>query len=186
MTGVTLEEHLAEVGGPPLACELVPRSAWWTNVRSNVSRADWEKCKAYSKTKTPGTCIICGGVGDRYATEAHEIWRYDDEYIVKRGQVHTGLQTLVDIWPLCTLCHRVKHLGRTRETSGPQAWARVIEHMQRVNQMSDNVLEQYIALQFQIWEIRSTMKWELDLSFLKEVGLDPGIGFDAMRKAAKS
>lgn len=158
---------------PRLSCELVPRSAWWSNVRSNISRAEWEKCKAYSKTKTNGVCIICGGTGDRWPTEAHEIWSYDDEYRLAEGDVlDVGLQTLVDIWPLCTLCHRVKHLGRTRATSTPEQWARVIEHMQRVNVWDDATLERYIALQFQIWEIRSEMTWELDVSFLDTIGVE--------------
>lgn len=147
---------------PPLTAELVPQTAWWSNVRSNVSRAEWEKCKAYSKTKTNGVCIICGGVGDRYPTEAHEIWDYDDE---------AGVQTLVDIWPLCTMCHRVKHLGRTREHSTLEQWTRVIEHMQRVNGWDGATVERYIILQFEIWRMRSVMEWRLDVSFLKIIGV---------------
>lgn len=150
-----------------LTVELVPSTAWWSNVRSNVSRSEWEKCKAYSKAKTNGVCIICSGRGQeqgwRYATEAHEIWDYDDDRQV---------QTLVDIVPLCPLCHQCKHLGRTRAVSNLQQWIRVVGHLQKVNRWPDWKVEKYINLVFQIWEVRSSMQWELDISFLEtEVGL---------------
>lgn len=148
---------------PRLSCELVPSTAWWSNVRSEVSRAEWEKCKAYSKTKTNGTCIICGGVGDRWPTEAHEIWEYADDRFI---------QTLVDIWPLCTVCHQVKHLGRTRQVSNPEQWARVIEHMQRVNGWSDVELERYVLSVFEKHRWRSQFRWTLDLRFLATIGLE--------------
>lgn len=170
-----------EIDGPLLSVELVPSTAWWANVRSNVSRADWEKCKDYSKSKTNGVCIICGGVGERWATEAHEIWRYDvrqgehrdptapEEEIIREA----GIQTLVDIWPLCTMCHRVKHLGHTRQNADLALWTRVIEHLQGVNQWPGHVVEAYVVEAFRIWEIRSTMRWELDISFLNTIGIEP-------------
>lgn len=150
------------LNNPPLTCELVPKTAWWSNVRSNVSRADWEKCKTYSKSKTAGVCIICGGVGDRWPTEAHEIWGYDDA---------RKIQTLVDIWPLCTPCHQVKHLGRTRAVSNLQQWTRVIEHMLRVNRWDGALLEEYVDHVFDVWERRSRYEWTLDISFLDTIGV---------------
>lgn len=150
-----------------LSIELVPATAWWENVRSNVTKAEWEKCKAYAKAKTGGRCIVCDGSGltqgRGYAVDAHEVWAYDDEKQV---------QTLVDIVPLCPMCHACKHLGRTREVSSPEQWARVIDHFQRVNRWSDQRVEQYILLVFHIWEMRSSVKWELDVSFLSTIGVN--------------
>lgn len=147
-----------------LTIELVPATAWWSNVRSNVTRAEWEKCKRYARSKTPGgRCIVCGGVGSRYPSEAHEIWHYDD---VRQ------IQTLVDIVPLCPLCHQVKHLGRTRENATPRQWARVINHLQRVNDWPDWKVEKAVVLAFEIWRMRSQVEWTLDVSFLTTIGID--------------
>ena len=146
-----------------LTVELVPATCWWSNVRSNVSRAEWEVCKAYSKTKTKGCCIVCGGKGSRYATEAHEIWHYDDA---------RGIQTLIDIIPLCPMCHQVKHLGRTREFGTKRQWERVIRHLQKTNDWPDWKVEKAVILAFQIWELRSQREWKLDVSFLTTIGID--------------
>lgn len=147
-----------------LKVELVPRSAWWKNVRSNVTRAQWDKCKKYARAKTAGgLCIICGGSGfaqgRNYTTDAHEVWEYDDE---------NEIQTLVDIIPLCPTCHACKHLGRTRATSNRAQWERVINHLQSVNEWSDDHTLEYVQLAFQIWELRSQVPtWKLDITFLE-------------------
>ena len=147
-----------------LTIELVPATAWWSNVRSNVTAAEWSICKAYSRAKTEGgCCIVCGGVGPRYPSEAHEIWHYDDA---------RGIQTLVDIIPLCPLCHQVKHLGRTRKFATERQWARVIKHFQTVIGWPDWKVEKAVKLAFQIWELRSQQEWKLDVSFLTTVGID--------------
>jgi hypothetical protein len=143
---------------------LVPATAWWKNVRSHVSRADWEKCKAYARAKTNGKCIICHSTGRiqgyRYDVEAHEIWAYDDD---------NQVQTLVDIIPLCPLCHQCKHLGRTRAVSDPEHWARIIAHFMNTNGWTGYRTEKYIEKVFQIWELRSQLDWELDVSFLDSI-----------------
>lgn len=151
----------------PLTVELVPKTAWWDNVRSHVSRADWDKCKAYAKAKTNDHCIICGqqgkNQGRKHNTECHEIWEYDDT---------ENIQTLVDIWPLCPLCHQVKHLGRTRHFATPDSWERVINHFQKVNGWPDWRVERYLELVFMIWDLRSRQQWKLDISLLGRIGLD--------------
>jgi hypothetical protein len=155
---------------PRLTVELVPRTAWWSNVRSNVSRSEWEKCKRYAKAKSTldgqPVCAICSGSGleqgRKYPVEAHEIWHYDDD---------RQIQTLVDIIPLCPRCHQCTHLGRTRETSNPRQWAEVIEHLQEVNGWPDWKVERYVLLMFKIWEVRSQMQWSLDVSFLERIGI---------------
>lgn len=153
-----------------LTVELVPRTTWWTNVRSKISRKDWEKCKDYSKAKTNGTCILCGGSGltqgRRYATEAHEVWAYDDT---------RKIQTLVDIIPICPRCHQVKHMGRSRAVSDPRQWAELIQHFMDVNEMNEgngDAITEYLMNAFDVWERRSQFEWELDVSFLEKLGVE--------------
>lgn len=157
---------------PTLTLDLVPSTAWWSNVRSNVSKADWEKCKKYSKTKTDGVCIICGSSsrqqGKRYNTEAHEIWAYSRQGV-------RFVQTLVDIWPLCSWCHQCKHMGRSIRTMDVHTYARLFTHFVKVNGWDDNpdYAEQYINSEFALWQARSQWKWNLDVSFLETLGITP-------------
>jgi hypothetical protein len=128
----------------PLAVELVPRTAWWSNVRSNVTRAEWEKCKRYAKGLTGGVCKICGQVG----------------------------QAQGDIWPLCPRCHQCKHMGHSRATMNFDQWSELINHFKQVNEWPDWKIEKYLELCFNIWELRSRMQWSLDVSFLTTIGID--------------
>lgn len=165
MHGRTANERGSDVA-LKLPVELVPRTAWWTNVRSHVTMSEWEKCKRYAKAKTGGVCIVCGDVGTnqgrRYAVEAHEIWAYDDT---------RKIQTLVDIVPLCPRCHQCKHLGRSRATMDINQWTRLIQHFMDVNQMPEGLVEGYLMNVFDVWERRSEHKWELDVSFLEGIGV---------------
>jgi hypothetical protein len=104
-----------------LSIELVPSTAWWSNVRSNVSRADWEKCKRFVRARSGDRCEVCGGRGRRWPVECHEIWHYDDE---------NEIQTLVGLIALCPSCHEVKHIGRAMAMGNLE---RAIDHLCRVN-----------------------------------------------------
>lgn len=144
---------------PKLKVELVPRSAWWENVRSNVTRGEWEKCKRYVKERSSSRCEICGGVGKRYPVDCHEIWEYDEL---------TGVQKLVDLIALCPSCHEVKHLGRAFATGNA---ARALEHLAAVNEWSMVTVEAYAHMVLKQWEARSQIRWELDISFLEQIGV---------------
>lgn len=164
-----------------LSIELVPQTAWWSNVRSNVTRAQWEVCKRYANAKTGGVCIVCGDVGQnqnrKHAVEAHEIWDYDDE---------RQIQTLVDIVPLCPRCHQVKHIGRSQAVMSPYMYDQLVRHLCRVNgwwnsfaiaSNSPNAedtrhAQRYINTCFEVWAERSRHAWELDITFLKMLGLE--------------
>lgn len=147
-----------------LSIELVPQTAWWSNVRSNVTRREWEICKQFVRKRSGDRCEICGGRGRRWPVECHEIWHYDDDKQV---------QTLVDLIALCPPCHEVKHFGRA-EVMGNAG--RALQHLMRVNGWGKWTALRYIDLQAQIWEIRSTMEWKLDVSFLSLLGIEPRVG----------
>ena len=46
-----------------LTIELVPSTAWYSNVRSNVSKEEWDKIRKKSYSKANHKCEICGDVG---------------------------------------------------------------------------------------------------------------------------
>jgi len=147
---------------PRLTIELVPKSCWYTNVRSNVTRAEWEICKRLVRDRSNDRCEVCGGRGTRWPVECHEIWDYDDEECVQR---------LAGLTALCPRCHEVKHIGRA-EAMGHLN--RALAHLATVNGWVPAVAAMYAADAFAVWRTRSKFAWTLDISYLSEV-LDPEV-----------
>lgn len=139
---------------PRLTVELVPRTAWYTNVRSNVSAAQWNRCKKFVRDRSGDKCEICGGRGQRWPVECHEKWLYDDE---RHIQVLTGLIAL------CPSCHECKHVGFA-ELRG--RLPRVKAHLGKVNGWSPTDVSRYLIQCFDLWDQRSRFNWELDTSWL--------------------
>ena len=144
-----------------LSVELVPATAWWSNVRSNVTRAEWGVCKRFVQERSGRRCEVCTGVGARYPVDCHETWDYDDE---------RAMQTLVGLIALCPPCHEVKHIGRALRLGN---FNRALAHLATVNGWSLDHADRYVALQLQIHALRSTHPWSLDISYLLTLGIDP-------------
>src|SRR5437868_2741641 len=49
-----------------LTVELVPKSCWYSNVRSNVTEAQWDYLRRVVYKRAGWICEICGGHGDTY------------------------------------------------------------------------------------------------------------------------
>lgn len=137
-----------------LTIELVPRTCWFSNVRSNVPASVWNKLKTKTSFNAMHVCEICGGVGPKWPVECHEIWDYDDV---------NKIQTLKGLISLCPDCHQVKHIGlaqvmgKLRKATG---------HLQKVNSLTLEEATNYIVKSFEIWNERSQHEWELDISWL--------------------
>lgn len=143
-----------------LTIELVPKTAWYKNVRSNVSKDDWERLKKIIFSRAGHKCEICGGWGSRWPVECHEIFVYDDEHHIQK------LEKLV---ALCPPCHEVKHIGLAGlRGRGSSAKA----HLAKVNKWSIEDVELYIEACFELWYRRSCHEWELDLSYLEQFGIE--------------
>lgn len=142
-----------------LTIELVPKTSWYKNVRSIISKAEWDKLKKITCSRAGYRCEICGGRGVRWPVECHEIFAYDDERHV---------QKLISLMALCPACHEVKHIGLAGlRGKGNSAWA----HLAKVNGWSIEDAELYIEGCFEIWQRRSCHQWKLDLSYLKQFGI---------------
>ena len=138
-----------------LTIELVPSTSWYSNVRSEVSKSEWDFIRKKVYRNANYHCEICYGVGKKWPVECHEIWVYDDE---KHIQELGGMQAL------CPNCHMVKHIGRTVEIGkGLQA----ISHLCKVNFWSKEKATEYMQESFAIWNERSQHEWRLNLFYLK-------------------
>lgn len=143
-----------------LTIELVPRSSWMNNVRAVLTAKQWDSLRRIVADKAWNVCEICGGVGPKHPVECHEIWKYNEK---------TGIQKLEGMIALCPDCHSVKHFGFAR-ISGKEE--QTLKHFMKVNGLKKKEAEKAILAAFELWAKRSTLEWKLDLSVLKEYGID--------------
>ncbi len=150
--------------GDGLFVDLVPSSCWFTNVRSCVDPADWERLRRPVLRRTGYRCEACGRGEDRRPDigrylDVHERWTYDEV---------AGVQTLRRLVCLCSDCHLVTHFGyATIQGRGDEALA----HLLTVNAWTDEQTVAHVADAVQVWERRSTRTWELDLGILTGAGI---------------
>lgn len=142
-----------------LRVELVPRTCWYSNVRSNVSAAEWNICKRLVRDRSGDRCEICGGRGRRWPVECHEVWEYDVD-----GEV--PVQRLLGLVALCPACHEVKHIGRA-EAIGRLRPAKA--HLKHVNGWTEQEVDHHLDWAFAVWDARSALDWKLDISYLTDV-----------------
>ena len=144
---------------PRLTIELVPQTCWFSNVRSEVSAADWDRLRKTTAEAAGNKCEVCGGRGPKWPVECHEIWDYDDA---------AHRQTLLGLTALCPACHEVKHIGFANVRGRGHAAAK---YLAAVNGWTQAQADRYIAEQFAVWEKRSRFEWALELSWLQQCGI---------------
>lgn len=142
-----------------LTIELIPSSSWFTNVRSAVSKSEWDNIRKQVYKKADYKCEICGKKGKTHPVECHEIFEFDDKKLI---------QKLTQLVALCPDCHMVKHIGLA-EVQGKLELA--IKHFIKVNKISRLQAEQYIKECFLLWNKRSNKIYKLDLSYLSSYGV---------------
>jgi hypothetical protein len=139
-----------------LTIELVPRTCWYANVRSNVSIREWDYLRRESYKQAGYVCEICGGIGPTHPVECHEVWEYDDKVLT---------QTLIRLISLCPGCHEVKHIGLAQIKGNAD---RAIAHLMRVNDLSEPSANVVIQRAFNLWRKRSRYDWKLDIKWLTD------------------
>jgi len=150
-----------EAGGyvAEITIDMIPRGSFYNNLRSHLSKNDWDIIRRACYQKAGYACEVCGGKGDKWPVECHEIWSFDDEKQV---------QKLEGTIALCPACHQVKHFGlATVHHREGEAKA----HMMKVNGWTDDIAEKHIKAAWALWKHRSNMSWEFDLSWLEKNGV---------------
>ena len=140
-----------------LHAELVPKSLWGQNLRSHLTKKEWDTLRKRCYVRANHRCEICNGVGRKHPVECHEIWQYDDINCV---------QKLTGVVALCPACHRVKHIGRTLGT--PYKYA-TLKHFRKVNNVTNYELERYLNTIFGTWSERNLYHWTQDYSELPQI-----------------
>ena len=136
-----------------LEFELVPDGCWYFNLRSILSRGQWDAVRRDAYARAKGRCMICGAAGRLHA---HERWSYDEA---------RGIQKLEDVIAVCPLCHSVIHIGRT-QLKGDEAAAAA--HYMKVNGVNYAEYRKALGEANEAHARRNRVsEWSLDLSWLK-------------------
>lgn len=156
-----------------LTLDLVPSSCWFSNLRVELPRHEWDRLAAEELSRAEA-CAACGSPDVR---DVHELWEFREDLgpcphgstnprhclPVRRRQVLAGLVAI------CRPCHRVKHLAFA-EARGELAPA--LEHFCRVNELDADLAMRIVRRVFEEASRRSRDPWELDLSWLADRGFD--------------
>ena len=150
----TYNRGIKGVGG--LYVDLVPSTCWYSNVRSMLSKKDWNNIRKKIYERDDHKCVICSGTGHKHPVEAHERWGFDED---------TNTQYLMRIESLCPDCHSATHYGLAQVLgTDKKAFAR----LKYVNDWNDEETEEHIDDAFFVWKQRSNIEdWKLDISWLE-------------------
>lgn len=139
----------------PLCVELIPKSAWCKNLRSELTTtAEWALVKQRTYREANYHCEACGGWGQTHPVECHERWEFDEV---------TRIQRLVRTIALCPACHESTHFGFAR-TQGREIQAK--KHLMEVTGWDLATANQHIAKAMRDWLRRGKLSWQLDVAWL--------------------
>lgn len=138
--------------GSGLYVDLIPKSCWFTNVRSSVSEVDWKRIRRMVIDRAGKRCEICGS--DKYL-EAHERFYFDEV---------TQTQRLRRLICVCRQCHNATHYGLAQIMGSDQE---AIRHLMKVNGWSGSDVSVHVRQAIDVWRQRSQLEWHLDLSILE-------------------
>lgn len=148
-----------ERGDLSLHADLVPETAWYSNLRSLLSAQEWDALRKAVYARAENKCECCGGKGQRHPVEAHERWSYDEK---------TGVQTLADVVAFCPPCHEASHIGLAEERGNLQtAAARIMD----MNGWSRRETQEHLTESKDEWLRRSDIEWRTDVSWIFKTGL---------------
>ena len=136
-----------------LTIELVPSTSWYSNVRSQVTPAEWDIIRKQVYKECNHKCVVCGQGG---LVHCHEEWEYNDK---KR------IQTLKRMIALCPDCHQVKHIGLAQIQG---KFNNALAHLMKINNWKITKAYDYINKASELWRERSEYEYEIVIDILKQ------------------
>ena len=134
--------------------ELVPDSCWYSNLRSILTKKQWDFIRHDAYDRANGRCMICGREVKRL--EAHERWEYDEV---------NKVQKLVDVVAVCSMCHGAIHIGRSTLIGKGEIFE---NWYMRVNGITYSEMRSDLAKANTDHQRRNLIpEWQLDLTYLK-------------------
>lgn len=142
-----------------LDISLVPSSSWFNNVRSILTKSQWDILRKKVYSEAWYVCEICSNIGPKHPVECHEIWEYDDKKLI---------QKLTGMIALCPNCHMVKHIGLAQIQNKSEL---ALNHFMLINKLTKKQAVKYIEECFETWKSRSKKEWSIDISILERYGI---------------
>lgn len=134
-----------------LSIELVPSTSWGKNLRNSLTKRAWSQLSYDIRNSFDCKCAYCKSGG---MLHCHEVWDYNDR---------DKEQELVDLLPICVMCHHVKHMGHAEvlDEAGVIDINEVIAHFCKVNKCHQADFIKHRNLFFQVWYERSKYEWKV-------------------------
>ena len=104
--------------------EMIPDTLNGKNARSLLTKKEWDTIS--KNVRRIGVCACCMKQTPSQNLDAHEVWTYDD---------NKHVQSLLDIIPVCSMCHDTNHIGNSVK-SGRRTELELLEHYCDVNDVS--------------------------------------------------
>lgn len=144
--------HTAQPLSLKLQIEMLPTTAWGKNLRALLPRSKWDKLRKSVHEKNGMKCQICGSSDTLHC---HEEWTFDEA---------TEVQKLVGLSTICSLCHHVAHLGRSKQLTenGSLDINSIVEHFLRVNGVDLDTFEQHESDALDRFLRLSSISWTQD------------------------
>ncbi len=148
-------------GGDELFVDLVPDSCWFKNIRSSISKKDWDRLRKYIYERVDYKCECCGIDGkdaknnEDNQIEAHERWFYDED---------NKIQKLIRLVALCKKCHLTTHMGFSKIIGRDDEMKK---HLIKIRKFKKKDCENHIKEAFSLWRERNNYNYKLDLSLIE-------------------
>ena len=141
-----------------LEIELVPETAWGSNLRNKVPKTEWDKIRKQAYQDYNHKCGICRTTNVKL--NCHELWDYDDK---------NHIQKLKGFIALCDNCHNIKHFGFVNVQVSKGIWPKnmlndLAKHFIKVNNVGLKEFKSHIKECYDKWEKRSKYEWKTDLA----------------------
>jgi hypothetical protein len=140
-----------------LIIDMVPKTAWCSNLRSLLSPSEWKAAQGACFRRAGWACEVCGGKGPQWPVECHERWNFED------GRV----QRLTDVLALCPDCHEATHAGLAEVEGRLDA---ALAHYANVNRCTAAQAYQSFQEAAEVWRVRSRQAWGFDAGHLLQIG----------------
>lgn len=137
-----------------LFVDMIPRSAFFSNLRSEITATEWEAVKKKTAHPAGNCCEACDQKGEKWPVECHERWIYDES---------AKIQILDRTVAFCPPCHEATHYGLAG-INGRSEHAQ--SQLMKVTGMNRIQVQQHIRNATTDWRRRSSMQWTLDARWL--------------------
>lgn len=134
--------------------EFVPDGCWYCNLRSILTKKQWDFIRNEAKKRAGGKCSVCGKT--TRALDAHERWSYDEK---------KGVQKLEDVVAVCRDCHEAIHINRTWLKGDHE---KAEDHYMKVNECSYAEMRADMGAANELQKrLNRVSEWKTDISWLK-------------------